>query len=306
MTHTSKLAALCGAVGLALIAISGTAAADGYEVAAPAPPTRAASSLTPSTSASTSDYVFRGISQNDNDPTMQGGIDLGYGILYAGVWASGINFDAIVNDADLEVDWYGGIKPTWGPATFDFGVIYYSYPGATYTTIPPFGFDLNYVELKAGVSGTIHKDLARRRLSSTGRPTTSPRPAACGRSKATPAYTFHQVGVFTPVISGVVGYQTSSDDYYDSLERLQRVLVLQRRPRADRRKADVRLPLLGHRRLERRVRRIHLHQRLLRLALRLQRQGRSSLSYLSQLSRTVGAGQIARPRLFWASAASAY
>ena len=160
MTHTSKLAALCGAVGLALIAISGTAAADGYEVAAPAPPTRAASSPTPSTSASISDYVFRGISQNDNDPTMQGGIDLGYGILYAGVWASGINFDAIVNDADLEVDWYGGIKPTWGPATFDFGVIYYSYPGATYTTIPPFGFDLNYVELKAGVSGTIHKDLA--------------------------------------------------------------------------------------------------------------------------------------------------
>ena len=91
---------------------------------------------------------------------MQGGIDLSYGILYAGVWASGIDFDAIFNDADLEVDWYGGIKPTWGPATFDFGVIYYTYPGATYTTIPPFGFDLNYVELKAGVSGTIHKDLA--------------------------------------------------------------------------------------------------------------------------------------------------
>ena len=92
-------------------------------------PTRAASSPTPSTSASTSDYVFRGISQNDNDPTIQGGIDLGYGILYAGVWASGINFDAIVNDADLEVDWYGGIKPTWGPATFDFGVIYYTLSG---------------------------------------------------------------------------------------------------------------------------------------------------------------------------------
>ncbi len=29
------------------------------------------------------------------------------------------------------MDWYGGIKPTWGPATFDFGVIYYTYPGAT-------------------------------------------------------------------------------------------------------------------------------------------------------------------------------
>ena len=37
MTITRKLAALCGAAGIALIAISGTAAADGYEVAAPAP-----------------------------------------------------------------------------------------------------------------------------------------------------------------------------------------------------------------------------------------------------------------------------
>lgn len=36
----------------------------------------------------TSDYVFRGISQTDNDPTLQGGFDLGYGIFYAGVWAS--------------------------------------------------------------------------------------------------------------------------------------------------------------------------------------------------------------------------
>ena len=33
--------------------------------------------------------------------------------------------------------------------------------------------------------------------------------------------TFHQIGVFTPSITGLVGYQTSSDDYYDDLERLQ-------------------------------------------------------------------------------------
>src|SRR4029078_12855020 len=116
MTTTSKLAALCGAAGLALFAICGTAAADGYEVAAPAPADEGRKFTYSFNLGATSDYVFRGISQNDNDPTIQGGIDLAYGILYAGAWGSGINFQAAFNDADLEVDWYGGIKPTWGPA----------------------------------------------------------------------------------------------------------------------------------------------------------------------------------------------
>jgi uncharacterized protein (TIGR02001 family) len=215
MTHTSKLAALYGAVGLALIAISGTAAADGYEVAAPAAADEGRKFAYSFNIGVVSDYVFRGISQNDNDPTLQGGVDFSYGILYAGAWASGINFDAIVNDADLEVDWYGGIKPTWGPATFDFGVIYYSYPGATYTTVPPFGFDLNYVELKAGVSGTIHKDLAVGAIIYWS-PDYFAQTGSVWTFEGNAAYTFQQVGVFTPVVSGLVGYQTSSDDFYNT------------------------------------------------------------------------------------------
>ncbi len=160
MTKASKLAALCGAAGLALLAICGTAAADGYEVAAPAPADEGRKFTYSFNIGATSDYVFRGISQTDNDPTIQGGIDLAYGILYAGWWASGLDFEAGLNDAEVEMDWYGGIKPTWGPATFDFGVIYYTYPGEgpilPLVTYP----QLNYVELKAGVSGTIHEKLA--------------------------------------------------------------------------------------------------------------------------------------------------
>ena len=93
MTKTSKLAALCGAAGLALFAICGTAAADGYEVAAPAAADEGRKFTYSFNLGATSDYVFRGVSQNDNDPTIQGGIDFGYGILYAGVWASGLNFE---------------------------------------------------------------------------------------------------------------------------------------------------------------------------------------------------------------------
>ena len=162
---------------------AGLAAADGYEVAAAAAADEGRKFTYSFNIGATSDYVFRGISQNDNDPTIQGGIDLGLRHPLRRRWASGINFDAIFNDANVEMDWYGGIKPTWGPATFDFGVIYYAYPGAGYRIDPPFGFDLNYVELKAGVSGTIHKELALGGTS-TGRPTISPRPAACGPLKA--------------------------------------------------------------------------------------------------------------------------
>ncbi len=215
MTESRKLAALCGAVGIALFALSGTAAADGYEVAAPAPVDEGRKFTYSFNIGATSDYVFRGISQNDNDPTIQGGIDLGYGILYAGVWASGINFSAIINDADHEVDWYGGIKPTWGPATFDFGVIYYTYPGASYYTFPAFGGDLNYVELKAGISGTIHKDLALG-LTVFWSPEYFAQTGSVWTVEGVAGYTFHKIGVFTPSVTGLIGYQDGQDAVYQT------------------------------------------------------------------------------------------
>jgi uncharacterized protein (TIGR02001 family) len=215
MTNTSRLAALCGAVGLALIAITGTAAADGYEVAAPAAADEGRKFTYSFNIGATSDYVFRGISQTDNDPTIQGGIDLGYGILYAGWWASGLDFEAGLNDAKVEMDWYGGIRPTWGKATFDLGVIYYTYPGSgpilPLVTYP----DLNYVELKAGVSGEVVKNLTAG-ATIYWSPDYFAETGSVWTFEGVAAYTFHQVGVFTPAITGTVGYQTSSDDTYET------------------------------------------------------------------------------------------
>jgi uncharacterized protein (TIGR02001 family) len=215
MTKTSKLAALCGAAGLALIAITGTAAADGYEVAAPAAADEGRKFTYSFNIGATSDYVFRGISQTDNDPTIQGGIDLGYGILYAGWWASGLDFEAGLNDAQVEMDWYGGIRPTWGKATFDLGVIYYTYPGSG-PILPAITYpDLNYVELKAGVSGEVVKN-----LTAGGTIYWSPdyfaETGSVWTFEGVAAYTFHQVGVFVPAITGTIGYQTSSDDDYSN------------------------------------------------------------------------------------------
>jgi uncharacterized protein (TIGR02001 family) len=100
----------------------------------------------------TTDYVFRGISQSSEDPVVQGGADVTYGLIYAGVWASGLDFGNGAGSADAEVDFYLGIKPTAGPVSFDLGVIYYAYPGAKDS-----GAELDYVELKFGASTSIQK-----------------------------------------------------------------------------------------------------------------------------------------------------
>ncbi len=77
------------------------------------------------------EYVFRGISQTDEGPAIQGGFDATCGIFYAGVWASNLDFggDGAGNDiANIEIDFYAGIKPKTGRITWDLGVIYYAYP----------------------------------------------------------------------------------------------------------------------------------------------------------------------------------
>ena len=126
-----------------------------------------------------------------------------------------MNFDAIFNDANVEMDWYGGIKPTLGPATFDFGVIYYSYPSESYSALAVTTPDLNYVELKAGVSGTLHEKLALGGYIYWS-PDYFAETGSVWTFEGQAGYTFHQIGVFTPSITGVVGYQTGGDLAYDA------------------------------------------------------------------------------------------
>ncbi len=211
MAESRKVVNLLGAAGVALFALTGGALADGYEGSIKDAPVAPARAFTYSFSATgTSDYVFRGISQTDNDPTLQGAVNVGYGIFYAGVWASGIDFDAAgYTDSKIEMDWYGGIKPVWGPLTFDFGVIYYTYPGG----IPSGLTDLAYLEYKAGVSGSPFANASLGAtvyysddsFGETGKVWTF---------EGTAAYTFHAVGPFTPTVSGLIGYVNSEDAAY--------------------------------------------------------------------------------------------
>lgn len=77
----------------------------------------------------TTDYVFRGISQTRGAPAVQGGADYDGGFLYAGAWASNVDFDEFDAGSGVEVDLYAGLRPEVGPVIFDVGVVGYFYPG---------------------------------------------------------------------------------------------------------------------------------------------------------------------------------
>lgn len=81
-----------------------------------------------------SQYIFRGLTQTNEKPALQGGFDYAHASgLYAGVWASNISWisDFVPgNSASLEMDFYAGYKPTFGDFFVDLGVLRYQYPGS--------------------------------------------------------------------------------------------------------------------------------------------------------------------------------
>jgi Bacterial protein of unknown function (Gcw_chp) len=78
-----------------------------------------------------SDYVFRGITQSNHQPSVTAYFEPRYNVtkdlqLYVGTSTESISF---ANRAAAEVDVYGGIRPTFGAFAFDVGIWGYLYPG---------------------------------------------------------------------------------------------------------------------------------------------------------------------------------
>jgi uncharacterized protein (TIGR02001 family) len=91
------------------------------------------------------DYMYRGQSQTGNNPAVSGTVNYAYdgaGMfdVYAGTWASSINFGG-----NVEIDWYGGLTGSFGDTglNWDVGFLYYQYPG---------GDNLDFVEGHIGLS----------------------------------------------------------------------------------------------------------------------------------------------------------
>ena len=76
-----------------------------------------------------SSYRFRGIDQTFGKPALQGGIDYSHSSgFYVGNWNSNVNEGAGFPSGNLEMDFYGGWKGSWGDWGLDVGAIYYYYP----------------------------------------------------------------------------------------------------------------------------------------------------------------------------------
>ena len=96
-----------------------------------------------------SDYIFRGISNTNTKGQVFGGVDATYGLGYAGVWTSNVDFGT--PNPDQEIDVYAGVRPTVGPVALDLGVIYYGY--SKDKNAAPGSY--SYVEVKAAASTAV-------------------------------------------------------------------------------------------------------------------------------------------------------
>ncbi|MFN3715560.1 MAG: TorF family putative porin [Thiobacillus sp.] len=82
----------------------------------------------------TSDYIFRGISQTGGDAAIQGGLDYTHASgFYLGTWGSNVGWIEDYqgyNSGNIELDLYGGYRGSFGPVSYDIGLIGYFYPGS--------------------------------------------------------------------------------------------------------------------------------------------------------------------------------
>jgi uncharacterized protein (TIGR02001 family) len=80
----------------------------------------------------TSDYRFRGISQTQKAPALQGGIDYAdKSGVYIGNWNSSVSSQLYTNGSGLESDLYAGYKKEVAGVTLDVGSYNYFYPRAS-------------------------------------------------------------------------------------------------------------------------------------------------------------------------------
>lgn len=202
MMTTTRLRNAAGATVLATLALAGATPTVTRADDAPA--------FTYSfTFGGTTDYVFRGLSNNHEAPAAQGSVDFGYGIWYGGAWSS-TNVEYAGIGKGWEVDVYTGIKPVLGPVTFDFGILGYLFPTSNNDIG---GREANYMEFKAGASMSPITNLT---LSVTDylSPDNQFETGMVNTLEGTAAYTLPQVGMFTPTLSGTVGWQEGFDDDY--------------------------------------------------------------------------------------------
>ena len=155
----------------------------------------------------TSDYVYRGVSQSAGNPAVQGYVETTHKLLYAGFWASNVDFGKERNRAgnlqeaaNLELSPYAGIRPKWQGINFDFGVAYYAYPGS----FRPGEFD--YVEFDAAADYTLFDKLTFHGVVWWS-PNESTANGELQGTELTASYVLKRVWFMSPTVSALIGRQ---------------------------------------------------------------------------------------------------
>ena len=75
----------------------------------------------------TNNYIWRDLTQTENEAAVQGGLDFGHDSgFYAGTWVSNVNYgpsDVYSYEHDMYAGWSGDV----GPVSLDVGYLYYNY-----------------------------------------------------------------------------------------------------------------------------------------------------------------------------------
>jgi len=82
-----------------------------------------------------SQYIFRGLTQTQNKPALQGGVDFTHSTgFYLGSWGSNVSWledGGYKSSSSLEIDLYGGYRGAVKDVSYDLGLLQYVYPGNT-------------------------------------------------------------------------------------------------------------------------------------------------------------------------------
>lgn len=123
--------------------------------AQPAAPATPASDFTITGNAGVwSQYRFRGISQSDNKPVVQGTFTVAHASgFYISAWGSSASANNAVNLGGTEIDVYGGYSYTFAKSgvTLDGGLYGYIYPGSQHAV----GISESYYEVYGDVAKTL-------------------------------------------------------------------------------------------------------------------------------------------------------
>ncbi|ALO35190.1 hypothetical protein CMT41_11000 [Colwellia sp. MT41] len=104
----------------------------------------------------TSNYIWRGITQSDDNFSVSAGADYNHESgFYLGTWAATVDFN---DDTNFEYDFYSGYQTNFANIDWDIGYIYYGYQGEDNLAFSEVYLRASYETLSLAVSTLVDND----------------------------------------------------------------------------------------------------------------------------------------------------